>query len=788
VSFAAVGPVALAPSGACSAAWRGSGCVWKLCGIRDQGNQDLTLTNMVLSNNTATADGGGVSMENDTTNSQWTLTINASTITGNQTADAGGGVETDGSGNVVINTGTVISGNTSVYGGGGVFLDDVGNARDSANLSMTGVLVSDNSAIDSTDGFGGGISNAGNGAVALTNCTVESNFAAVSGGGFSDEYSVVDTGSGLGTLSVVNSNFVNNLAGSPDNSDSGFGGGIFASGTSMTITNSGFQNNTSRISGGAICDAGVNTLTIAGSTFANNTAIGRGGGIELLMAGTGATAAINNSTLTGNTAGTEGGGIDAPTSVPVLSRPQTSLLDANAALTLVNDTINGNFSYVGGGIFWGGADGSVTVQNTIIAQNTAFTAGPDAGNTSPGALPFTDGGGNLIGIAGTGSGNTGFTAPTTQTGTVAAPLNPRLASLANNGGPTIGATGSTQTLTTEALLPGSPALDMDVSAGAPTTDERGFSRPDTGAGRLPDVGAFEFQNAILAVSVTPPATPVVQGNSASFVVTVTNTGVNALPADNSIATVTLSPGLSATSPLTFPVGPLAVGQKISFTVTGSATAVGTQTATAIVTSADTSSSATGTGSVTVIPTAPPSPPPPPSPPAPPMAASIQFVTVTVVPNLFALNETETIDVHISSPGVVKQGMVTFTVDGHTVRANVDGSGDATASLTLPLSTMASPQSISTVVSGANLSPADAAEMVLWTPYNALLPTRATFAADGSQSVQSYLGGLPLWDFLYTPSGQLSEVVFGPNWLSWDFLYLDAVTVVRLNGALPVMVF
>jgi hypothetical protein len=424
----------------------------------------------------------------------------------------------------------------------------------------------------------------------------------------------------------------------------------------------------------------------------------------------------------------------------------------------------------------------VTVQNTIIAQNTAITAGPDA-NSAAGT--FT---GNLIGIAGTGSGNTGFTAPTTQTGTVAAPLNPLLAALANNGGPTIGAPGSTQTLTTEALRSGSPALHKGLSAGAPTTDARGFSRPDTGTGALPDVGAFESQDATLAVSVTPAAATVVQGNAATFTVTVTNTGANALPADNSTVTVMLSPGPSTTSPLTFTVGSLAAGQKIRFTVTANATAVGTQTATAIVTGPDTPSSATGTGSVTVIAAAQPSPPPPPLPPAPPLTASIQFVRVTVVPNLFALNETETIDIHVSSPGVITQGMVTVTLDGHTVRANIDSNGDAVASLTSPLSTTALPQSISAVVSSANLSPANATQTVLWTPYNALLPCIATFAADGSQSVQSYLGGLPLWDFLYTPSGQLSEVVFGPNWLSWDFLSLDAMTVVRLNGALPVMAF
>src|SRR5207302_184284 len=91
------------------------------------------------------------------------------------------------------------------------------------------------------------------------------------------------------------------------------------------------------------------------------------------------------------------------------------------ALTLLNDTITGNYADTGGGVFWAAAAGSkVSVQNTIIATNIANVAGPDARNATG---TFTDLGGNLVGISGAGSGNTGFTAAS-QTGTVATPLNP----------------------------------------------------------------------------------------------------------------------------------------------------------------------------------------------------------------------------------------------------------------------------------------------------------------------------------------------------------------------------
>jgi hypothetical protein len=154
----------------------------------------------------------------------------------------------------------------------------------------------------------------------------------------------------------------------------------------------------------------------------------------------------------------------------LLTRSQTHELPGfSGKLSLLNDTINANFASTGGGVFWAATAGSVfTVQNTIIAQNTAAT-GPDANGGT-----FTDNGGNLIGVSGAGSGNTGFTSLTTQTGTLAKPLDPRLGPLGNNGGPKIGAPWHTITLRTEAPLPGSPAIGKGILTSAPATDERGF--------------------------------------------------------------------------------------------------------------------------------------------------------------------------------------------------------------------------------------------------------------------------------------------------------------------------
>ena len=66
--------------------------------------------------------------------------------------------------------------------------------------------------------------------------------------------------------------------------------------------------------------------------------------------------------------------------------------------------------------------------------------------------------------------------PTDQIGTPAAPIDPLLGPLTDNGGPTL----------THALQVGSPAINRGDPA-APPQDQRGYGRVG-----VPDVGAFEF--------------------------------------------------------------------------------------------------------------------------------------------------------------------------------------------------------------------------------------------------------------------------------------------------------
>ncbi len=426
-----------------------------------------------------------------------------------------------------------------------------------------------------TAGDGGGIRDQGPINVTLTTVTVANNSAGGAGSGFADA-------DGKATLSVQSSLFQGNAA-------SGNGGAI-EGGTTTTITNSEFKANTAGGSGGAVFDNGV-TLTVNAATFATNKAGGNGGAIELLTSGSGSTngSTITNVTITGNNATGNGGGIDTGTGF-------------SGGVTLISDTINANTAATGGGVYYSGASGtSFFLTTTIVAKNTAPT-GPDADNA---AGNFSENGGqedatNLIGVSGTGSGNSGFQIfpSLTKAGTVSTPLDPQLASLANNGGPTVGAPGNSLTLETEALLPNSPALDA-AAAGA-AIDERGFGR--TQESFMTDIGAYEMQRVDLnlMVAANSPVLPV--GTTATFTITVSilnvATSVSAsddLPADNSMLTVALPSGLTATSPVSFLVGAIAKGNSKTFTVTATVTAPGSQTVTANFTGPD----VTGSNSVTV---------------------------------------------------------------------------------------------------------------------------------------------------------------------------------------------
>ena len=233
-------------------------------------------------------------------------------------------------------------------------------------------------------------------------------------------------------------------------------------------------------------------------------------------------------------------------------------------------TIAGNTGY---GIF--AVAGSVTLQNTVVANNSQF---PDTPQRDPANCSgsVTSRGNNLD-----GDGTCSLTGPGDLS-----KVDPKLGPLADYGGPT----------QTQALLPGSPAIDAGSNVDCPATDQRGFQRPRDGDGngtQVCDIGAFESDgssNPALCSPRPPVAVQAVPNGDGRLRVTVSvasnATTTNALRTitwdrqDN--ATVTLASGgpistsqqtalPAETQTITFLVGRLAAGQAttVRFTVVDS---------------------------------------------------------------------------------------------------------------------------------------------------------------------------------------------------------------------------
>jgi hypothetical protein len=323
-----------------------------------------------------------------------------------------------------------------------------------------------------------------------------------------------------GTNVVLNGlTIANGAAGSND------GGGISNNGY-LTVSNSTITGN-SADDGGGIHNTGI--LTVSNSTITGNSA-STGGGIDDISS---FSSTLTNCTLSGNVATSTGGAL---------------IVFSNAStMTLTNCTLSGNQAGFGGGISI--SSGTVNTRNTLIAGNTASSSGPDVRGT------LTSQGHNLIG---NDSGVTITPMTGDQIGTAAAPINPLLGPLANNGGP----------MQTRALLPGSPAINTGDNCVTQlggclttplTTDQRGtgFNRL---VGSAVDIGSFE-QAANAAPTFTPVAAISRQLGS---------------PAGAAVTVGTVSDTQTAAGSLT--VTQIAGGTATGITVTGITNTNGTITA------------------------------------------------------------------------------------------------------------------------------------------------------------------------------------------------------------------
>jgi hypothetical protein len=225
------------------------------------------------------------------------------------------------------------------------------------------------------------------------------------------------------------------------------GAGINNSGH-LTLVESTVSGNTATgTAGGGILNAG--TLSLIRSTVSGNRAPAAAGIFNL----SGAVLTLENSTLSGNTATAGGAG--------------ALWQQSGAQATLRYSTLSDNQGLIYGGLF---NEGGLTLHATIIANH---------GNgdcTSANGGVATDQGYNLVEDGGC------LASPTSRNG------DPRLAPLANNGGP------GGRPPFTHALLPGSPALNVIPTALCQLTrDQRNVTRPQ---GTACDSGAFEAQSTV----------------------------------------------------------------------------------------------------------------------------------------------------------------------------------------------------------------------------------------------------------------------------------------------------
>ncbi len=419
-----------------------------------------------------------------TVNSGETVSISGMTITGGNAASGGGIFNYGGTlrvTNCTITDNTASGGSlygngegyvTSSFYGGGAIYSTTGGAITIVNSTFT-----DNT----TNGDGGGIYTSGTATV--TNSVFTANEAACAGGIFNN-----------GALTVNNSTFTNSTGafygGGIWNDCDDAGAGALYQYATLTVTNSTFSHNAVDgwcSSGGAIANTGTYPITVMYSTFTDSSTNGDGYGAAGAIGGN---VTVSGSTFTSNTASNASGGGAIAGNIIIVSQctftNNTTSGDgggilSNNDLTVTACTFESNVATNGGGIF---GDGTMTINNTIVAGNTGYDiSGQITGNN------------NLIGNS-AGIANLPLNS-SNLVGTTANPINPHLGPLQNNGGPT----------ETMALLPGSPAigagsvtLAVDQNGLSLQYDQRGAGYPRTNDGTV-DIGAYEHQLPTPTVSV-----------------------------------------------------------------------------------------------------------------------------------------------------------------------------------------------------------------------------------------------------------------------------------------------
>jgi len=453
---------------------------------------EAIFTSSVITNNTSEGNGGGIAVSASVFPLYpWRYTISYSIVEENSSANHGGGVFADINAQVQLTIAeSTISGNDAGNRGGGIYLTNEGVAELNDNS------VQSNSATT----VGGGVFIRNMGTASVSYSSIDGNSAELEGGGLKV---VTDGGPAAATTTVTNTTFFDNRT------VNGRGGGVSAFSLSplsvTTIKECNISNNKTGGNGhggGLYLYQRSGTTEIQGSTVAGNTSgnsmstNNRGGGIYLEFAGQHDSGAVTlvNSTISGNLATGDGGGIAVADYGSSSVEIRHTTVTQNSADWSGDPAIPyGNFSGDGGGIaLIAGTPVSLSLDHTIVAGNMDNSdplfpivfVRPDV--FGPVSARYSLIGDDLGATINDRGGN--------QIGNAAAPIDPLLGPLANNGGPT----------PTHALETISPAVDSGFSLAlpgvtVPSYDQRGdpFGRvyPDSFFplfSRI-DIGAFELQ-------------------------------------------------------------------------------------------------------------------------------------------------------------------------------------------------------------------------------------------------------------------------------------------------------
>jgi parallel beta-helix repeat protein/predicted outer membrane repeat protein len=413
---------------------------------------NITISNMVIDDNTAPNDGGGVEFFS----SSGTATITGSTISNNTAEGGGGGLyATSDAGDLdVVIENTTFSGNHADGDGGGIYLFDV-------DASISGSTISGNSA-----GFAGGGIWAEESEVTITGSTISGNTADNGGGGLYLHGSSTDI-----EFTTISGNTAGDSGGGGLKAEeyAGEGGDITTS--TLLVRNSTVSGNTAQYYGGGLYIRLAGQATLQNSTVANNTAK-QAGGIYGGYAGM----LLDQVTISGNSAtdpdnGIAVGGIQL-SGLEIVGSVAARHPAANAAPPKQPGERTGG-TVASGGV-GAAAVGTVDSSGALIAGNTGQDVGVfdgavtlnsnhDVLGTVDPAITVNDQGGTQQGVT-----------------------NPGLGPLQNNGG-------ATETM---ALLAGSPAINTGpvpvASFPGNEFDQRGtgFARVVDG---VVDVGAYEVQ-------------------------------------------------------------------------------------------------------------------------------------------------------------------------------------------------------------------------------------------------------------------------------------------------------